>query len=449
MGSGQRLTALEASFLALERPGVPMHVAGVVVFDASSHVGMPLTMTDLRHHVVSRLRRLPRYRQLVQASPLGLNRPEWVRARNLKLGDHLFHHRLGAPGSRAQLADLCARIHERLLPRDRPLWEMHLIDGLADGNQALIVKTHHAITDGIAGIEVAEALFDKGPNVHAEVRPAPRFAEGQRASMLAPLRAALGVAFTAAGGPIASMGPFNGPVGAHRNFGMATLRMDDIRRIKERLGGSVDDVLLAVVAAGLSQYLRHQRYPDEPRALRAMLPVSTWPSAARPSLGNHVTAIFVDLPVQATDPAALVRTIAASKSVLRSAHAAAGMSMLIEAAGLLPHPLHEAVVRFAGGLMSSNLVLSDVPGPVEPLFMMGRRIAAGYPMIPLPPAVGLSIAAVSIGGVMSVGVVADPDLLPNPQWLANAFERAVKQFERSCAARRPSRPARQRTRRAA
>jgi diacylglycerol O-acyltransferase len=245
------------------------------------------------------------------------------------------------------------------------------------------------------------------------------------------------------------MGPFNGPVGAHRNFGMATLRMDDIRRIKERLGGSVDDVLLAVVAAGLSQYLRHQRYPDEPRALRAMLPVSTWPSAARPSLGNHVTAIFVDLPVQATDPAALVRAIAASKSVLRSAHAAAGMSMLIEAAGLLPHPLHEAVVRFAGGLMSSNLVLSDVPGPVEPLFMMGRRIAAGYPMIPLPPAVGLSIAAVSIGGVMSVGVVADPDLLPNPQWLANAFERAVKQFERSCAARRPSRPARQRTRRAA
>jgi diacylglycerol O-acyltransferase / wax synthase len=449
MGSGQRLTALEASFLALERPGLPMHVAGVVIFDASSHVGGPLTMMDLRHHVASRLRRLPKYRQLLQFSPLGLDRPEWVRASNLKLGDHLFHHRLGAPGSREQLADLCARIHARLLPRDRPLWEMHLIDGLGNGNQALIVKTHHAITDGIAGIEVGKVLFDKAPNVHAFVRPELRFAEGQKASVLAPLQAALGVAFTVAGGPIASMGPFNGPVGDHRNFGMATLRMDDIRRIKERLGGSVDDVLLAVVAAGLSQFLRQQRYPDELRALRAMLPVSTWPSSASPNLGNHVTAIFVDLPVQAADPAALVRTIAATKSVLRSAHAAAGTSMLIEAAGLLPHPLHEAVVRFAGGLMSANLVLSDVPGPDEPLFMMGRRITACYPMIPLPPTVGLSIAAVSIGGVMSVGVVADPDLLPNPQQLANAIERAVKQFERSCAARRPSRSARQRTRRAA
>jgi WS/DGAT/MGAT family acyltransferase len=326
---------------------------------------------------------------------------------------------------------------------------MHLIDGLGNGNQALIVKTHHAITDGIAGIEVGKVLFDKAPNVHAFVRPELRFAEGQKASVLAPLQAALGVAFTVAGGPIASMGPFNGPVGDHRNFGMATLRMDDIRRIKERLGGSVDDVLLAVVAAGLSQFLRQQRYPDELRALRAMLPVSTWPSSASPNLGTHVTAIFVDLPVQAADPAALVRTIAATKSVLRSAHAAAGTSMLIEAAGLLPHPLHEAVVRFAGGLMSANLVLSDVPGPDEPLFMMGRRITACYPMIPLPQTVGLSIAAVSIGGVMSVGVVADPDLLPNPQQLANAIERAVKQFERSCAARRPSRSARQRTRRAA
>jgi diacylglycerol O-acyltransferase len=449
MGSGQRLTALEASFLALEHPGLPMHVAGVVIFDASSHAGGPLTMMDLRHHVASRLRRLPRYRQLVRFKPLGLDRPEWTRVSTPRLDDHLFHHELRSPGSRAQLADLCARIHERLLPRDRPLWEMHLIDGLGDGNQALIVKTHHAITDGIAGIEVAEVLFDKAPNVHAGVRPALRFAEGEKASVLAPLQAALGVAFTAAGGPIASMGPFNGPVGAHRSFGMATLRMDGIRRIKERLGGSVDDVLLAVVAAGLNRYLQQQRYPDEPRTLRAMLPVSTWPSSPRPSLGNHVTAIFVDLPVQAADPAALVSAIAATKSVLRSAHAAAGMSMLIEAAGLLPHPLHEAVVRFAGSLMSSNLVLSDVPGPDEPLFMMGRRIAACYPMIPLPPAVGLSIAAVSIGGVMSVGVVADPDLLPNPQQLANAIERAAKRFERSCAARRPSHPARQRTRRAA
>jgi diacylglycerol O-acyltransferase / wax synthase len=428
-----------------------MHVAGVVIFDASSGAGGPVTMNDLHRLVASKLQRLPRFRQRVRFSPLGLDRPRWIRVGKPTLDDHLLLHRLPAPGSRAQLTDLCARIHERLLPRNKPLWEMHLVDGLEGGHQALIVKTHHAITDGIAGIEVAEVLFDRSTNLHKTAQgrgPALRFAGTER-SPLAPLQAALGVAFTAAGGPVAPMSPFNGPVGAHRSFAVATLRMDGIRRIKQRLGGSIDDVLLAVVADGLSHYIRHHRYPAEPKALRAMVPVSTRPASDRSSLGNHVTAVFVDLPLDARDPAALVRTIAASKSLLRSTHAATGMSMLIEAAGRLPNPLHEAVVRFAGGLRFANLVLSDVPGPDEPLLMMGRRIAACYPMLPLAPAVGLSIASISFGGVMGVGVVTDPDLLPKPERLANAIERAVRKFERFRVPRRPRHSARQHIRRAA
>jgi diacylglycerol O-acyltransferase len=441
MSSSQRLTALEASFLALERPGLPMHVAGVVIFDASSSTGGPVTMHDLRHLVASRRRRLPKFRQRVRFGPLDLDRPVWVPSGTSNLDDHLFHHRLPAPGGRSQLSKLCARIHEKLLPRDRPLWEMHLIDGLEAGHQALVVKTHHAITDGIAGIEVAEALFDKAPHVQATTRkqrPAPRFSRAEMPSLLSPLQAILGLLFTAAGGPVAAMGPFNGPVGAHRAFAMATLGMDKIRGLKQRLGGSVDDVLLAVVAAGLSDYLQEQQYPNKPNALRAMLPVSTRPSSDRSSMGNHVTAVFIDLPLDSVDPATLVRTIAARKSVLRNAHAASGMSMLIEAAGRLPNALHGAAARFASGLTFANLILSDVPGPDEPLFVVGRRIVACYPMIPLPPTVGLSIAAVSMGGVMGLGLVADPGLLPNPELLAKAIERSMRTFGKLKGPRRPS-----------
>jgi len=427
------MTALEASFLALERPGLPMHVAGVVVIEP----GKPVTMDELRLMVATRIRRLPRFRQRARFRPLGLARPEWVRVPRVGLGRHLYHHHLPEVGRSARLNELCGRIHETLLPRDRPLWEMHLIDGLDGGGQALVVKTHHAITDGLAGIEVAEALFDRAPSSPRRLElPPTRFAGAGAPSPFTALQSLLGVAFTAAGGPLALQGPFNGPVGAHRAFAMATLRMDAIRRAKQEFGGSVDDVMLAVVAAGLRRYLRGVRYPDVPHALRAMLPVSTRPSAGKAHLGNHVTSVFVDLPMGTDELPELVRSIAASKSTLRSSHAAGGMAMLIEAAGMLPNPLHGAVVRFAAGLPYANLVLSDVPGPDEPLFLLGHRIVACYPMIPLPPGIGLSIATVSMGGMMGVGVTADPGLIPNPQRLATAIEHVMAMFDRSSVAPR-------------
>jgi WS/DGAT/MGAT family acyltransferase len=428
------LTALEASFLAIERPGLPMHVAGVVVFDASSFAGGPLTLRDVRRLVRARLPRLPKFQQRLSEGRLGLMRPAWVDVDLLDLDAHLFHHRLGTGGTKSQLSELCAQIHAELLPRDRPLWEMHLIDGLAAGRQALVVKTHHCMTDGIAGIQVAEALFDQA---HPRRKwknaglPPLRFARQGSSTLLGLGQAVLGLAFTVAGGPIALTGPFNGRVGGERAFAMATFPTEVIRRLKRRLGGSVDDVLLAVVAAGIARQLTHERYPGMPHALRALLPVSTRRPADGSQLGNHVTAVFIDLPLDSSDLSALVRRIATSKSNLRSAHAAAGMSMLIEVAGRLPRPLHEAVVRVASSLTAFNLVVSDVPGPDEPLFLLGRRILACYPMIPLSASAGLSVAAVSIGGQVGVGIVADPNLVPKPERLALDIEAVVRAFERS------------------
>jgi len=433
-----RLNALEASFLALDRPGMPMHVAGLVLLDASSRAGGPLTPKELRRLVASRLLHLPGFRHRIGGGTLGLLRPELIEVEELDLEAHLFHHRLGAAGRMSQLNALCGRIHAEPLRRDRPLWEIHLVDGLAGDRQALIVKTHHAIADGIAAVKIAEALFDKAGRTgrHRDgLVPAPRFAGPGKPTALGLAQTALGIAYTAAGGPIARPGPFNGPVGPRRAFATATIAMDVIRALKSQLGGSVDDILLAAVAAGLGRHLRKERYPGLPRKLRAMIPVSTWPPAPGELLGNHVSAVFVDLPLADADLPALVRSIAASKSDLRNTHAAAGMAMLIDAAGWMPRPVHEAIVRVAAALPTANLVLSDIPGPQGLQFLAGRPIFACYPMIPLPPTVGLSVAALSMAGQMGVGLISDPDLVPDPHHLAAEIEAAVRVFERSQLAR--------------
>jgi WS/DGAT/MGAT family acyltransferase len=427
------LNALEASFLGIERPGLPMHVAGVVVFDASSSAGGPLTMHDLRRLVKSRLLREPKFWERVTPGWLGLMRPQWTEVAALDLGAHLFQHHLGSRGTTPDLYELCAQIHEELLPRDRPLWQIHLIDGLRGGRQALVVKTHHCMTDGIAGIHIAEALFDPAEPARKKKGriPALRFADHGGPTAIGLGQALLGVAYTVAGGPLAPMGPFNGRVGGERAVATATFPIALIRRLKRSLGGSVDDVLLAVVAAGIARQLVRQHYPGMPHALRAMLPVSTRPTVDGSQLGSQVSAVFIDLPLDSSDLPTLVRRIATSKSNLRSAHAAAGMSMLIEAAGHLPRPLHDALARVASSLPTFNLVMSDVPGPDEPLFVLGRPIVAGFPMIPLSASAGLSVAAISIGGQVGVGIVADPNLVPHPERLAAEMEAVVRGFERS------------------
>ena len=435
---------MEASFLALERPGLPMHVAGVVVIEGKEAITLP----ELRHLVATRLRRLPKFREVARFSRLDATRASWTPVERIDLDAHLFHHTLPAPGRRAQLNELCGRIHERLLLRDRPLWEMHLVDGLEGGGQAVVIKTHHSITDGIAGIEVARVLFDGVPGLKQTAwLPPAKFADGGGARLLKGLQSLMGIAFTAAGGPIALQGPFNGRVGSNRAFATAMIPMEAIRRAKRRYGGSVDDVVLASVAAGLHSYLDAVGYPDIPAALRAMVPVSTGPTAAS-ALGNHVTTVFVDLPLAAMELPELVRIIATEKLQRRGAHEAAGMALLIEAAGWLPNPLHETVVRVVAAMPYANLVLSDVPGPDETMYLLGNRITACYPMIPLSPGIGLSIATVSMGGVMSVGIVADPGLVPDVSRLARAIEHVIPDHVRAIRPRRPA-PVKPHVRRAA
>lgn len=424
MAHDRRLSTLEASFLEMEGPGIPMHVAGVSMVG-----GPPISLSDLRELITRRVRRLPVFHRRVGGGLLGVARASWIGAR-LDIDEHLFHHRLVAPGRMRDLCALCARIQETPLSRDQPLWEVHLIDGLASGDQALVIKTHHAITDGLAGVEVAQSIFDPPdgsprPRLHET-----RFGTKINALGITAAQSLLGLAYQLAGGPLAAPGPFNGPVGPHRAFGATALPMEAIRRVKQRVGGSVDDLIVATVAAGLYRHLVDAGHPAIPRGLRAMLPVSTRHSGRAVQLGNQVSSIFIDLPMRSDDVAELVPEIARAKTTLRMAYASEGGTLLVEAAGLLPAPLHGRLMRLVSSLPFAHLVLSDIPGADVQLRLLGRPVKVSYPMMPLTRNIGLSIAAVSGAESVGIGVTADPSLVPSPQRIATAIGRAFTAAER-------------------
>jgi len=304
---------------------------------------------------------------------------------------------------------------------------MHLVDGLADGRQALVIKTHHAITDGLAGLAVAEALFDMAPGVDKPCSlPVMGFAPGVLETAMAAVHRIEGLAVLAAGGPLAGAGPFNAAVSARRALGITGLPVAEVKRLKRALGVSVDDVLVGAVATGLGAYLRRRGYVGESATLRAMLPVSTRGAERGFTLGNHVSSIFVDLPVGLAEFASAVRHVSWSKATLRTTHAADGGALAIEATRLLPAPLQGPALRFVSGLPFAHLIVSDVPGPDQPMFLLGRRIMGSFPMMPLAADIGLSIAILTLGPVAGLGVTADPDIVPDPQTLADDIGRALE-----------------------
>ncbi len=415
----ERPAAVEAAFLALEQKRVPMHVGAIVIFDGRR----PLTMAELRTHVRERARKLERFHQRLRRSAGGW---AWVPAGRIDLSAHVFRHELPAPGTDDQLRELCGRLHEQRLDRDRPLWEMHLIDGLAGGRQALVIKTHHAITDGLAGLAVAEVLFDMAPGVEKpRTLPVMGFAPRVLDTAVATVHGLEGLAVVAAGGPLAAAGPFNAAVSPHRSLGMAALPVTEVKRIKRALGVSVDDVLVGAVSVGLGTYLRRRGYISEAATLRAMLPVSTRGAHCGLALGNHVSSIFVDLPVGMHDFASAVRRVSWSKATLRTTHAADGGALAIEATRLLPAPLEGPLLRLLSRLPFAHLIVSDVPGPEQPMFLRGRRIIGSFPMMPLAADIGLSIAMLTIGPSIGLGVTSDPKIVSEPQVLADDISGAL------------------------
>ncbi len=426
------LGALDTSFIVVERPGLPMHVGGMAVLDSAKRTQGPIQPAELRRRLRQRIRDLPRLRARLAEAPFRVGRPTWVADAGFDVDRHVECWSLATGSGWPELLQLVGELHSRLLPRDRPLWRVALIDGLPEGRQALLTTTHHAATDGIAGVEVAQAIFDHPRRAPTAALPAPTDgyfrSSGSAGGLTRAFQAVMGATRYVAGGPIALPGPFNGPVGPRRALATAALCLEDARTIKRRLGGSVDDVLLASIALALGRHLSRTGVAINGRRLRAMVPVSTRAAADR--LGNHVTATFIDLPLD-LPPARCLHEVAAAKALRRTWHEPLGLQVALDVAGLAPPLLAAPLTWVLCSLPFANLIVSDIPGPSRPLALLGARMIGAYPLMPITATVGLAIGVVTIGGVLGVGITTDPDLVPNGEALAAELGKAFAELKRA------------------
>jgi diacylglycerol O-acyltransferase / wax synthase len=438
--AGDRLTGLDSSFLHLEDGSAHMHVAGVMLFE-----GPPPPYDELIEVFEQRLPLVPRYRQRLAFVPLGQGRPRWVDDPHLNLRYHVRSTALPSPGSERQLQDLAGRVFSQQLDRDKPLWEVWLVEGLEGDRFAMLSKTHHALVDGISGVDIMSVLFDSskepltptGPGDRWLPRPLPSRAQllaealleratipteiarsvravfrGPRRVLEAAREAAVGVGAMAwAGLNPAPASPYNKPIGPHRRFTWMRASLRDIKAIKDSLGGTVNDVVLATVAGALGRHLRRRGHETDGLELKAMVPVSVRQDVERGALGNKVAAMMAPLPVWCQEPVARLDIVREELKDLKSGGQAVGAQVLTDLAGFAPSTIMDQASRLMARQRFFNLVVTNVPGPQFPLYLLGRRMLDPFPMVPLAKGQGIGVALLSYDGAINFGVVGDYDLL--------------------------------------
>jgi WS/DGAT/MGAT family acyltransferase len=449
----ERLSPLDVAFLDLERDrSAHMHVGMVAVFE-----GPAPAYRDLVQAVEARLDEVPRYRQRLAFVPFGQGRPVWVDEADLDLEHHIRHTALPAPGGEEQLKRLAARLFAQRLDHDKPLWELWFVEGLPDGRFALVAKTHHAMIDGISGVDIANVILSKDPE--PRVPPAPPPWRPRRAPSTAKLlRDAVSYQVThpfsiardalREGTPAREMikmilgglpelakiaatqaprSSLNQPIGPHRRFEMVKLDLGAVKRVRAALGGTVNDVILAVVAGSLRALLDSRGEP--PEDLRVMIPVSVRTSEQRGKLGNQVTAIFCSLPVSEPDPVKRLEAVSKATRSLKDSRQAVGAIALTRLGEFMP----PTIAAQAGRLQSMmsrvfNLVVTNVPGPQHPLYLLGRRMLASYPCLPLATQTTVGIALLSYDGSIGVGLLGDADKARDLPVLAHAVPAALEEL---------------------
>lgn len=444
----ERLSSLDATFLYFEDRTAHMHVGAVAVFE-----GRPPSYADVVGLVESRLDRVPRYRQRLMFPPLQLGRPVWIDDSDLRLEYHIRHTALPPPGDEEQLKRLAGRLFAQRLDRDKPLWELWFIEGMGENRFAVVSKTHHCMIDGISGIDLASVLMDLEPHPlgarppHSWTpRPAPSPAALAKASFLDQLVNPFELAkntFSAASKErrvllelaagikpllgMAQMGSappssLNQPLGPHRIFEMLRLDLAGVKRIKSGLGGTVNDVILAIVAGSLRSLL--ERRGDPLVDLRVMVPVSVRKPEARGQLGNQVTAMFCSLPISEPDPLKRLERIRAEMRGLKESRQAVGALALTRLGEFAPPTLVAQAARLDAATRFINLVVTNVPGPQVPLYLLEAKLLQCYPMVPLAANQNLGIALLSYNGGIDVGLLGDADRMRDLPALSSAMRTA-------------------------
>ncbi len=462
MAPPERLTPLDASFLYLERPSMHMHVAALSIFDPSTRPDGRLRFEDVEATIASRLHLAPRFRHRVRTVPFNLALPVWEDDPSFDLDFHLRRATLPPPGGRRELTEHVQRIVSRPLDRTKPLWEMYVIEGLEGGHVGILLKVHHAMIDGISGMHLAAALWDLSPEP-PPVPPAPPWEPGRPTSSdellrdalseLAthPVRALSDALETARRQPalaalslgsvlsgvrsVLDMGarptsPFDVEIGPNRRFAIADAPLQRFKDVKDALGGTVNDVVLAAVGGALYRLLRSRGLPTRGRTLRALVPVSVRSPGDR-TLGNRVAPALVDIPVGRMGPKRRLAEVRRSTDHLKSSMMAMSADTIIALGAYAPGGLLAAAARAASSGPWFNLVVSNIPGPQQPLYLAGAKLVASYPSMPLNRNSALSVACTSLGGTMGFGVTGDWDAMPDVDVLALGIEEALDELAKA------------------
>jgi diacylglycerol O-acyltransferase / wax synthase len=459
------LSVLDASFLYLEKPTVHMHVAGMAILDPRSRPQGRVSADDVARLIEQRIHLVPRFRQKVVVPPFGFGRPMWVDDQDFDVEFHLRRAALPSPGGRRELADFVQRVHSRPLDRSKPLWEMYLVEGLEDGYVGVLFKSHHAMIDGLSGMDLATVLVDFAPEPQ-EIRagrwtPEPEPSRGEllvgaaRETLAHPLRTltdGIGRAvraprdFLAEAGRVlggigqlvslgqAPPGPFNVAVGPNRRFASAEVPVAEAKSVKNALGGTVNDVVLAAVTGALRTLLAARGARTRGLVLRAMVPVSIRDPSQRGALGNRVSMFFADLPLGEANPARRLRRITRATRELKSSHQAVGATALIGAAQWTPPTLHGLAARLIARQRVANVLVSNVPGPQVPLYLAGARLLVAYPVMPLGERLALSVAVTSLSGTLGFGFTGDWDAVPDIDALARGLRDSFDELRKAAEA---------------
>lgn len=452
----ERLSAQDSSFLIFETPTTHMHLGGTTIFDIGP-LATPSGGVDIdriRRYIASRLHWIPRYRQKLKFIPIE-NHPVWVDDDRLNLHYHVRHTSLPKPGNLQQLKDLSARVLSQQLDRGKPLWEVWIVEGLEDGRFAMIVKTHHCVVDGISGVGLMSVLLN--PVADDNIEPAPewrprpvpsgvdllREALRFRATQTAQVGRALSDLMRKPGRdrsrvaenlgtawemiteglkqPAAT--PLNQPIGHYRRFDWNALPLDRVKEIKARLGGSINDVVLTTVAGAVREFLGHRDALRKRLDYRAVVPVSVRSSDEQGQGGNRVSAWLLSLPISQPDPLKRYASVQRTTERLKKNNQAKGIEILTQLAELST-PILTLGVGLASRMSPYNLIVTNVPGPPTPLYMLGAPMIEGYPHVPLFENQGLAVALFSYNGRLHWGFSADWDLVPDLDVFVAAVERS-------------------------
>ena len=455
-----RLSALDASFLDVETASAHMHVGWAAAFDPPDGRPAP-SFEQLRDHIARRLQRAPRYRQRLAGVPLGLARPAWVDDDRFDITRHV------RPAATGSLDELAGSVLSTPLSRERPLWELWIADRLDDGRIGVVCKAHHCMVDGIAAVELATVLLDMEPDLPPDPpddwRPAETPGGARRLvdGLVDTARAQLALAGSAAGllgsprklasgaqraagalanslTPASPLDVMNGPISPYRALATLARPMDELRAIRRGYGCTINDVVLAVSTGGVRRHL--ERHGERPARIKAMVPVNVRGDDDAGEFGNRISFIFVELPCSEPGVQERLRAVTHATERAKATGEPAGATTVLDLAAAAPSIVQRAMSRLVASPRTFNVVVSNIPGPQLPMWMLGCRLREAYPIVPLADGHALAVGFTSVDGGAFFGIYADRDAGPDAELLARDIGDELDELRELAPARLRRRP---------